>query len=166
MYNFEHEPELPIEQQIDPYHPDNQEFMKQVKSIQRVIVADAAVCRPKHVEVAKLKVMGKNQAETAEIVGLTPATVSRVLATRDVTQLITSLRYLSTLYEGPSMEQRKRFLWEIAVDSKNNDPRVAIQAIKELNNIDGVGSPTNVINNTTEITINQTHFPRSVLDDG
>lgn len=156
-------PAIPIEHQIDKYHPDNQNFMQLVQQNKRLIVHHTAMCRPAHVEILKLHIKGRSSADIAEHLNRSASNIWVVLHRPEIRDLKQSLTHLAALYEGPSIEQRKRHLWEIAIDNKDDDPRVSIQAIKEMNLIDGVGKEKQ--DTKVEITINTTNFPRSQLDD-
>jgi hypothetical protein len=154
---------VPIEHQIDKYHPDNQEFMQLVRQNKRLIVHHTAMCRPNHVEILKLHIKGRTQADIAEHMNRSPGNIWAVLKRPEIQDLKQSLSHLAVLYEGPSLEMRKRHLWEICVDNKRDDPRVSIQALKEMNSMDGVGKEKT--EQKIEITINNANFPRSPLDD-
>ncbi len=153
---------IPIEDQIDKYHPDNQPFMQLVRQNKRLIVHHTAMCRPAHVEILKLHIKGESQAAIAEHMGRSPNNIWAVLKRPEILDLKQSLTHLATLYEGPSLEMRKRYLWEISVDNKIDDPRVGITALKEMNSMDGVGREKQ--DTKVEITINQ--VGRSALDVG
>jgi hypothetical protein len=151
---------VPIELQIDRYHPDNQDFMQRVRQCERLIVHHTALCRLNHVEILKRHIRGQTNEEIAVETHRTSTTISLVLHRKEILQLKQSLTHLATLYMGPSLEHRKRHLYEIAIDTKQDDPRVSIQAVKEMNAMDGVGKDRQ--DTKVEITINQ--VGRSALD--
>ncbi len=153
---------VPIEHQIDKYHPDNQGFMQLVRQNKRLIVHHTAMCRPGHVEVLKLHIKGRSQADIAEYTQRSAGNIWQILKRPEILDLKQSLTHLAALYEGPSIELRKRHLYEIAIDNKQDDPRVSIQAIKEMNIMDGVGKEKT--DTKVEITINNANFPRGTLD--
>jgi hypothetical protein len=154
---------IPIEHQIDKYHPDNQPFMQLVNQNKRLIVHHTAMCRPAHIEILKLHIKGRSNVDIAEHMKRSQGNISLILRRPEVQKLKQSLTHLATLYEGPSIEMRKRYLWEVAIDNKEDDPRVGIQALKEMNSIDGVGKEKQ--ESKIEITINTANFPRGTLDD-
>jgi hypothetical protein len=155
---------VPIELQIDKYHPSNQDFMQRVRQCERLIVHHTALCRPNHVEALKRHIRGQSNEEIATEMRRSSTNISTVLHRKEILQLKQSLTHLATLYMGPSLEHRKRHLWEISVDTKQDDPRVSIQAVKEMNNMDGVGHQK--VDPKVEITINTNTFPQNVLDEG
>ena len=155
------EPQMPAHLALDPYHPNNQEFYKTKRGIEQVIVAQTMKMHPRHVQAAKLKLRGKTNDEIAAEVGVKPSTVSAIMARPDVKELYYQLRFMDVHLEGPELALRKHVLWEIAVDAKEEDPRITISAIQELNKIE------NVYNNSDSginITINQNLLPKGVLD--
>jgi len=154
---------IPIEQQIDKYHPANQDFMKLVRQCDRSIVNHTALCRPNHVEILKRHIRGQSNEAIATEMRRSSSNISIVLHRKDILQLKQSLTHLATLYLGPSLEHRKRHLWEIAVDTKQDDPRVSIQAVKEMNSIDGIGKDKQ--DTKVEITLNNVIFPANKLDE-
>lgn len=147
---------------VDEYHPDNQEFMQEVNRIRRMVVHQRAQCRQPHVAVARRYVKGERPKKIAEEIGYTPTTIHAILRRPEVLRLIATLQHLNALFEGPSIAHRKRLLFEIATDAKKNDRKSAIAAIREMNNMDGVGKtpPEKVI----EININNDQFKQSPLD--
>jgi hypothetical protein len=151
---------IPIEHQIDKYHPDNQPFMQLVNQNKRLIVHHTAMCRPTHVDILKLHIKGRTNVAIAEHMNRTQGNICTVLKRPEVQKLKQSLTHLATLYLGPTLEHRKRYLWEVAIDNKQDDPRVGIQALKEMNSMDGVGKEK--IDQKIEITINQVN--RGALD--
>lgn len=147
---------------LDEYHPANSEFFKKGSSIQHAVVAQSGLMRPTHVEVVKLHVKGLNNVDVAGQVDRNAVTVGSILRRPDAKHLIELLRHYSLHLEGPSFEHRKRTLWEIAVDSQDTEPNVAIRAIHEMNHMDGIGNEKN--DPKVEITINNQQLPRGALD--
>lgn len=154
--------DLPAELMLDTYHPDNQEFMQSVNHLKQLMVAHEKRCRYRHVLIAKESYAGKKSTDIAEKMGIHVGTVHSILRREEIKQLLSLMQHYGALWEGPTIQHRKRHLWEIAVDTKTTDERVSIQAIKEMNAMDGVGKEK--INPQIEITINSTMFPSTALD--
>lgn len=157
------EPQMPAHLQLDQYHPSNQGFYKTKRGIEQAIVAQTGKMSYKHVIVAKLKLRGKTNKEIREETGYKQNTVSTILARPDVKELLYQLRFMDTHLEGPELALRKHVLWEIAVDAKEEDPRITISAIQELNKIENV---YNNSDSSINITINANQLPRGPLDVG
>ena len=143
---------LPIELVVDKYHPDNSDFMQQVHRSKQLLAHQSDRCRPRHVWIAKELYKGMTHAEVAKKFDLQPASVSAISRRPEVKQLMELLQHHSALWEGPTIEHRKRELWEIEQDNKKDDPRVSISAIKEMNAMDGVYKQQ--VDPKIEITIN------------
>ena len=155
------EPQMPAHLQLDEYHPSNQDFYKTKRGIEQVIVAQSMKMQPRHVRAAKLKLRGKTSSEIAAEIGVKPSTVSAIMARSDVKELLYQLTFMDTHLEGPELALRKHILWQIVVDAKEEDPRISISAIQEINKIEGVyNSGDSAIN----ITINNALLPRGALD--
>lgn len=153
---------LPIELVVDKYHPDNSDFMQQVHRSKQLLAFHSACCRPRHVWIAKDLFKGDTHAAVAKKFDMATATVSAISRRPEVKKLMELLQHHSALWEGPTIEHRKRELWEIEQDNKIDDPRVSISAIKEMNAMDGVYKQKNDTN--IEITITN-HAP-GALDVG
>lgn len=147
--------------QLDPYHPANESYFRTEQALKRAIVDQSLKCRQRHVEIAKLRVRGLNIADIAEQASCHPQTVGHILKRPEVKELIELLHHLSLHLEGPSIELRKRKLWEMAIDNQQDEPKTAISAIQEMNRMDGVGK--DVKDSKIEITINN-QLGRGPLD--
>lgn len=155
---------LPPEATLDKYHPNNHDFFRQCESIKRMMVAQAREMKATHVQVAKLLVKGAPHKDIAEQINVVPATVSQIKAREDVQKLIALVHHMNALYEGPTMEHRKRMLYEIALDMQRAEPKTSISAIQEMNRMDGVGKDNK--DTTITLNINNELFPRTALDRG
>lgn len=147
---------------LDKHHPDNHEFFRQQRSLQRLIVHTSSKMKSRHIEVAKRLLKGERNTDIEEQMGLPPGSVSRMKGRKDVNELIGLLRHLQALHEGPSVELRKRMLYEIAVDNQQLEPKVSIAAVQEMNRMDGVGKEKT--DTSINITINNQQLPRGALD--
>ena len=155
---------LPEEIQLDEYHPDNHIFMEDIKSIQRAIVAQSATMKPWHVEAVKLRMSKMTNKEIAVQLDHSDGGVSQALNSPSAVQLRKMLDHHATLLAGPNAALRNRILWEIVVDNQDDEPKVAISAIQEMNKMDGTysaaGAPSEI-----KISINNHILPRGKLDE-
>lgn len=137
--------------------------MKSVNHLKGLLVSHEKQCRHRHTLIAKDHFKGMSNIKIAEKHGVVPTTVSSVLRRKEIAYLVSLLRHYSALWDGPTIQERKRELWEMAVDNKKNDPRVSIAAHKELSAMDGVYKQD--IAPKVEITINAVAFPQNKLDE-
>ena len=147
---------------LDKYHPHNQGYFKEERQIKALLVTLQAKMKPRHVEISKMAMQGKDNEYIAEHTGLQKTSISQIKARDDVKQLTDRLRYFQALQDGPNISHRKRVLTEIMIDSQEHEPKISIAAIQEMNKMDGVGK--DVADKKIEITINQNQFPRGPLD--
>lgn len=152
----------PPEELADEYHPANTEFFRHLRHAERHLTNAAKKCKENHVIVAKLRFQGRSNVDIAEQIKVKPATVAQIANRDDVKELIGLMQHLSMLRDGPNHEHKKRFLWEIAVDSKELDPKTSISAVQEMNRMDGVGKEKH--DTKIEVTINNELLPRGPLD--
>jgi hypothetical protein len=132
---------VPPELALDEYHPHNTAFFKAQRQLKQVLAAAALNMKKSHVEIAKLAMRGHKHVDMAAELGLAPSSVSTILRRDDVRKLIETMAFLNALNEGPTIELRKRKLWEIALDNQDTDPKTSISAIGEMNRMDGIGRP-------------------------
>lgn len=154
---------LPPEMLLDVHHPANADYMKNVNSIKRTIVARTMTMDPKHVDIVKRKINGNRHVDIAEAVGRTPVNVGKVLKRKDAQELRALLEHFNMVIDGPNDAHRRRMLWEIAVDNQQMEPKVSISSIVEINKMNGtynVAAKDTAIN----ITINNALLPKGALD--
>ena len=154
---------IPVDVQIDPYHPSNQPFTKTEQAIKRVIVDQSVRMRPTHVKIAKMHLRGNTRQEMVDETGLKSGSVSAVLARSDVNELLRTLTHLDGHHEGINLRIRKQMLTEIAIDNKLDDPRLTVTALQELNRIEGTYERES--HKPQTIIINNGIFPRGSLDN-
>lgn len=159
---------LPPECLLDSDNPANDQYLRQIEAIKRLIVAQSAIMRPTQIEIVKKRHLGKRTKDIAAEVELTPIAVSRNLKDPKSQRLLALLSHLSLLMDGPREAQRINLLSRIANRNELIDPRVSIAAIAEINKMHHQGNvlakggngPSNVV----QIVINNETFPRGVLD--
>ena len=154
---------LPIELSTDKYHPNNRQFTKQLNQLKRLVVYQEQQLQPNQALVAKLHLKGRSKQDIANELSLGASTVAKYLNRPDVQELLDALRHLQVMFDGPSHALRRQEMWEIHIDNKDEDPRVSLSALKEMNNMDGIGKDKDQ-DKTINIQINQTSFPRGTLD--
>mgnify|MGYP003647305315 CR=1 FL=1 len=160
-YLAEATPAFP-EMALDKHHPNNAEFYRQQNTFKRLIVMQSMKMKDSHVQIAKLLIKGNTNVKIAADLKLHLQTISNVKARDDVKEMVSLLHHLAILNEGPSIEHRKRILYEITVDSQELEPKTSIAAIQEMNRMDGVGREK--IDTAINITINNDTLPRGALD--
>ena len=159
---------LPPEYLLDSDSPANDQYLRQIESIKRLIVSQSALLRPTQIEIVKKRHLGKRTKDIAVEVDMSPISVSRNLKEPQAQRLLALLSHLSLMMDGPREAQRKNLLYRIAARNELIDPRVSISAIAEINKMThqgqvlakGGGGPSNVV----QIIINNDTFPRGALD--
>lgn len=148
---------------LDEYHPDNQTFMKDLKSIKHMIVAQSMSMKPWHVEAVKLKLSGSTLKDIGEQLNHSVTGTAAALQRQDALKLRQMLEYHNVALEGPNEAHRKRVLWEIVIDNQDTEPKTSLSGIAELNKMDGSYAKDA---NTGEIkvVINNNMFPKGKLD--
>ena len=147
---------------LDEYNPENQEFHLKSRRFKQLIVLQQAKCRPHHIEVAKQHHRGVRSGEIANSLKLMPSTISNILRRPEVKHLIDLLRLYGGHMSGPTMDHKRHILWEIVIDNKEADPKTAMQAIDQMNKMDGVY--TQKIDHEVRITIDDGQFKHTQLD--
>jgi len=161
---------LPAEFQeieYDEFHPSNDEHNRRQENVRQAIYAHQKMMAPKHVQVARQYFAGVKGVTIAENLNISPNTVSKMLHRDDTQKLLGMLNYYQAAKDGMSIEHRRAILNRIAVRNEEEQPKVAMLAISEMNKMDvnahnaeiGKGGPTQV-----SIIINQSHMPKTVLD--
>ncbi len=166
LINFHDDELLPPEYLLDEYHPANDEFIKNIKQLEREIMMLANTLKPAHVAMIKLCVTGVPTKDIAKQHSVTPTTVSRVINTPVAKKIKALLAHHTLAMDGPNVSQRVRMLWEIAKDNQKKQPRTAIAALETINKmtIAEYELSRQSGGNTIEITINANELPRTVLD--
>jgi len=150
----------------NPYHPLNDRYYKDMAHAQNRVMAMQRQMKLKHVQIVKMVFAGWNYVKTAEKVGVNPMTVSKVVNGAEGQTLLQLLNYIQAAADGPTAAHRKAILYRIAVDNQENAPKVAIQAVSEINKMDMNQHLINTGNapGTVTIIINEKTFPRTELD--
>lgn len=150
----------------NPFHPMNDQFNKEVKHVQNIIMAHQRQMKVKHVKVVKMRFAGHSNAKIAEMTGYSENWISKVVKRADCQRLLGLLNYIDAAMAGPSVSHRLAILTRIIIRNEEKNPKVALQAIAEMNKMDMnehnkglTDMPT-----TTNITINQNYFPKTPLD--
>ena len=148
------------------FHPMNDQFNREIKHIQSIVMAHQRKMTPKHVNVVKQKFAGNTNVKIAEAVGYTPDTVGKIVNSANGLRLLNLLRYIDSAMAGPSAAHRIAVLNRIVVRNEEDNPKVAITAIAEMNKMDMNLHAKNLedVPTTTNITINQNYFPKTALD--
>ena len=153
---------LPPELLADKHHPSNSEFFRNLRSVELAMVDAAQKAGDRDTQIAKMHHRGMRNIDIAEELGIHAGTVCIALRRPETQKVLWLAQYLTMLREGPTLEHRKRTLWEMANENQQSDPKVSIAAIQEMNRMDGVGKerPDTKI----EVIINGSLLPRGKLD--
>ena len=150
---------------LDHEDPQNDRYFRRFAALNSDIALTANTMLPRHVEVARLHLRGITNVDIARRLKYTQQSVSKALQRKDVIDYIRRLQHLNRLVDGPNLALRKNMLWRIASNNEFKDPQVTLQALKELNKVDGA-YPTAAPTPQTEvhIHINQDQMPKTALD--
>jgi hypothetical protein len=153
------------EELLDHEDPQNDRYFRRFSALNSDLTLTERQMLPRHVEVARLHLRGMRPVDIAKQLKYQPQSVSNALKRKDVQDYIRRLQHLNRLVEGPNLALRKNMLWRIAANNEFKDAQIAIQAIKELNKVDGA-YPTAAPTQQTEvhIHINQDEMPKTALD--
>lgn len=159
------QPMLPPEELVDADNPLNDRYHRNLEALQRAAVVKSRQMRARYVAVARGIHADETPKDIADRLKIRLATVYSIRKRQDVQDLLDILRHLAALIEGPNLALRKHMLWRIARANEDGEPNVTIQAVKELNKIDGA-YPVQAIQPpaTVNVTINQEAMPRTALD--
>lgn len=159
--------DLPERMVLAEGHPANDKYLRDITLCKQLIMDTTAKMTSKHVQICKARHLGKKAKDIAADVGVVPPTVSSVCKSVNGRRLLALLQHLALAIDGPADAQRRHVLWRIAMKNEEEDPRIAISAITEINKMThqdrllesgqaGVGK--------IEVIINSTAFPKGVLD--
>lgn len=153
------------EELLDHEDPKNDRYFRRFAALNSDIALTAQKMLPRHVEVARLHLRGVRNVDIAKQLKYTQTSVAKALKREDVQDYIKRLQHLNLLVEGPNLALRKNMLWRIAANNEFKDAQITLQAIKELNKVDGA-YPTAAPTQQTEvhIHINQEEMPKTALD--
>ena len=148
------------------HHPAADAYMKSLKDIQKSIVTQSLKMKKKDVIAAKLHHRGVKHSAIAEEVGHTPAWVNKVLKSVPCQQLTALLAYYQEALDGPTESARRAGLTRIWHNNEDKQPKVAISAIAELNNMHKAGreAQAGLSLGSITININQETLPKGALD--
>jgi hypothetical protein len=152
---------------LDRTHPENDDYMRGIEHVQRQIMQQTALLRPKQVSVLKSVFSGLNYKATAQLHHTTGQTVSRLARSPNGQRLLNLLQYHLKMIEGPNEAQRRAMLWRIAITNEKIKPNTAITAIDSLNKVQfqkaQLDAPATQPQQVT-ININQDILPKGTLD--
>ena len=159
---------LPPELLLDEHHPANDQFIKDLKQIQRMVVTAQAKMKQSHVQMVKARVQGERPTDIAERMGVTVQTVSNATNSKPAQRLSALLAHHQLAIEGPTNAQRANMLWRIAKGNEKLQPRTAISAVDTLNKMSQAHydqQQNTTQGNVINIQINQNQLPKTSLDN-
>jgi len=158
---------IPPQLLLDEHHPANDEYLKNIKHIERAVVSAQSKLKRTHVHMVKARLHGESVIAIAERYNVTPQTVSAAVNKPNAKKLAALLSHHQLAIEGPTNAQRANMLWRIAKDTEQNQPRTAITAVDTLNKMTLAAYEQKANNQspTINIQINQQNLPKTALDD-
>jgi hypothetical protein len=147
---------------LDEYNPENQEYHQKTRRYKQLMVAQQAKCRAHHIEVAKQHHLGTRNGEIANNLSLSAGTVTAILKRPEVAHLVDLLRLFGGHMSGPTLDHKRHILWRITLDNEKKDPKTSLQAIDQMNKMDGVY--TQKVDLDVRITIDDGKFKKTALD--
>ena len=82
---------LPPDVLLDPNNPANDDYLREIAMLKRLIVSESKKLRPKHVEMVKKHHLNKTNVLIAEELDVTPNTVSKALRKPEALKLLALL---------------------------------------------------------------------------
>ena len=150
----------------DEYHPSADQYLQNIKEIQRAIVSQSRGMPPLAVQAVKGYHSGETYTATANRIEKSLPWVSKQVNSDDGQPLLALLAYYREAIDGPNDAQRNATLWRIAVDNEKKDAKVTISAIAELNKQANIGKDALAGLTTGDITINiNNHLGKGALDE-
>lgn len=151
---------------LDPHNPANDQYFKSLDALRALAVQQSGAMRQRHVEIVRRSHTGAKPSDIATDLKIAVQTVYAVLRRPESATLLSTLRHIGHLIDGPNLELRKHVLWRIAKRNEVMEPNVTISAMKELNKLDGAYPvQTQPTVPAVNITINQDSMPRTALDE-
>ena len=132
----DHEDLLPPEALLDPHHPNNDPYIQNVKSLERLITAQAKLLTPRQLQIVRMFNAGQKPKDIATQLKCHPQTVYNNTNSPKGKKHISLMRRHLTAVEGPNTAQRRAMMWRIAQDNEHEEPKTAIQAINTLNTME------------------------------
>ena len=157
---------LPPEMLLDADHPANDKYIRDTEQIQRQIMHQSALLKPKHTQMVKRYFAGQMISTIAEALDCHPATVSKNIGTPSAKRLLALLYHLAAAIDGPNEAQRRAMLWRIAVKAEDDHPPTAIQALNAFDRMDTTAANKSAgpASTTININIDQATLPKTTLD--
>ena len=158
--------DLPPELMLDPHHPSADEYVKKAQNVQRMIVATSNLLKPSQVAAIKMAYKGASTKDIAAELSVHAQTVGNWLRSENGKKLRALLTYYQSTVDGPNVAQRTNMLWRIAHTNEEDNPKVTISAVAEMNKMDNVTAEkqASLTSTTVNMTINQ-QLSRTALDD-
>jgi hypothetical protein len=158
---------LPSNMQGNDNHPAADQYIQHLRDTQKAIVAQSlAMKNKKLVTAVKLHHRGSSYADIGREVGHTPIWVSKHIKTAPAQRLVALLAYYQEALDGPNEAQRRAMAWRIAVRNEDNQPKVSMTALAELNKMDNLGKEAMAALTTGDINIViNNNLSRTSLDE-
>ena len=153
---------LPPELLLDSNHPANDQYIRDISNLKRMIVSHSQSMHPKAVQMCKLAHVGLSHVEIAEKLNRTNGTVGKHVNSDKGQRLLALLSHLKMGIAGPNEAQRINMLWRISRENEEAQPKTSIAAIAEINRM--TITDVSIAPTQTTIIVNQTMFPKGELD--
>jgi hypothetical protein len=156
---------------LDRAHPENDSYMQAIEHVQRQIMHQSSLLRPKQVQMLKMVFAGKSYTEVAKAVGSSQQTVSKIARGELGGRLLNLLQYHMGLIEGPNQAQRRNMMWRIAAANEFVDPKTSMKALDSLEKshfqqqqVDNPQADGKLVQQAVTINIDQRTMPKGNLD--
>jgi hypothetical protein len=156
---------------LDRAHPENDSYMQAIEHVQRQIMHQSSLLRPKQVQMLKMVFAGKSYTEVAKAVGSSQQTVSKIARGELGGRLLNLLQYHMGLIEGPNQAQRRNMMWRIATANEFVDPKTSMKALDSLEKshfqqqqVDNPQADGKLVQQAVTINIDQRTMPKGNLD--
>jgi len=153
---------LPPELLLDSNHPANDQYIKDISNLKRMIVSHSQSMHPKTVQMCKLAHVGLAHTEIAKKLKCANGTVGKHVNSDKGQRLLALLSHLKMGIQGPNEAQRINMLWRISRENEESQPKTSISAIAEINRM--TITDVSIAPQQTTIIVNQTMFPKGDLD--
>jgi len=158
---------IPAEILLDDDHPAADKFTQDVREIQQKIFAFGRAMKPPQRELARLMRTEMKPPQIAKKVGKSLGWVYKHAKNREVIRLTVLMDHLQHKIDGPELDHRRGVLWRIVLDNEEKRPNISVQAMQEINKMNGTyaeAGNTGGMGNVVNIQINGETLPRGALD--
>ena len=123
---------LPPEFLLDETHPNNQSYLKTLKSIDSEIRGVSFGVKAQEIQTSLMAYRGDTTKEIAKNLNMSPATIGVYKRKDTFKKLIALYAYREQFSATPTQAMKENLLWEVANKNKARNPSVTVAAVREL----------------------------------